>query len=98
MEIRNAEDKDRAEMMDNYIVEAAGLARAALERLQEARARMEGVFTDLPEGISDKADELAEKIGELEREMRKAARDWTAECIRIEDAINAYDEAERRGA
>lgn len=99
MEIRNDVDKDVAEATDNRLVKAADCARRAFGHLLDAWGALGDVSDDLPSEVTDRAEAMSKKIEELGKDLRKLARDWTAECIRIEDAINAYDkERERRGA
>ena len=99
MEIKSEHDKDVAEATDNRLVKAADCARRAFGHLLDAWGALGDVSDDLPSEVTDRAEALSKKIEELGKDLRKLARDWTAECIRIEDAINDYNkEMERRGA
>lgn len=91
MEIRNMEDKDRAERLDNWLVEAATCARLALQLSEKAREQMERIHVGIGEKIDAQVGTMIDRLEAMEKDLRQAARDWTVECIQIEDAIIAYD-------
>ena len=89
--IRNADEKERAELVDNRLVEGAGFARDAFDRVYDAKSLLENIDTGIPNSISNRVDALIDTMESLEKELRQTIHELLAQRVAIEDEINAYE-------
>ena len=101
MEIKTYVDYEKARELDNRVIGAIAEGKSAMKDLQEARsslnfAALSVIFYE--DSIYKYVDEASEQVSQMERMLRNQIAQWVRQSNEIEDAMRAFEEAEKDGA
>lgn len=91
MEITDVHELDKAEHLDNNIIQAANFAHKAADLVLRARSEMEQISLDVPDDAGELADKLIDQLSDLHDALKNAHDEWLRKSVEYEDAIKAFE-------
>ena len=91
MEITTIDELQKAEQLDNNLINAANYASKAISLVLRARGEMEQISLDIPDDASGEADHMIDRLADLEEELKGVMDAWLRRSTEYEDAIKAFE-------
>ena len=91
MEITDVHELEKAEHLDNNIIQAANYAHKAADLVLRARSEMEQISLDVPDDAGELADRLIDQLSDLYDALNKAQDEWLRKSVEYEDAIKVFE-------
>ena len=91
MEITTIDELQKAEQLDNNLINAANYASKAISLVLRARGEMEQISLDIPDDASGEADQMIDMLSDLEEKLKGVMDAWLRRSTEYEDAIKAFE-------